>query len=203
MNSSASSHPTIYPLIFSSIHPPTNSLIDLPIHSSTQPPIHSMHPSIHPPILSSMDPSAYSYPLTHSSFHPSSQPLSHPPIYQSSHTPITYSPTCPPTHPLIYLSIHPQFFCSQFSSVTQSCLTLCDAMDCSTPGLPAHHQLPEFTEIHVHWVGDAIQPSHPLSSPSPPTLNLSQHQCLFKWVSSLYQVAKILEFQLQHKFCSI
>ena len=67
-----------------------------------------------------------------------------------------------------------------FSSVTQSCPTLCDPMDCSTPGLPVHHQLPEFTQTHVHWVGDAIQPSHPLSSPSP-AFNLSQHQSLFQW----------------------
>ena len=86
----------------------------------------------------------------------------------------------------------------QFSAVTQSCLILCDPMDCSTPGLPVHHQLPELTQTHVHWVGDAIQPSHPLSSPSPPAFNLSQHQGLFKWVSSLYQVAKVFEFQLQH-----
>ena len=70
----------------------------------------------------------------------------------------------------------------KFSSV-QSCLTLCNPMDCSTPGLPVHHQLPEFTQTCVHWVGDAIQPSHPLSSLSPPALNLSQHQGLFKWVS--------------------
>ena len=75
------------------------------------------------------------------------------------------------------------------SSVTQSCMTLCNPMDCSTPGLPVHHQLPEFTQTHVHWVSDAIQPSHPLSSPSPPTFNLSQHQGLFKWVSSLHQMA--------------
>ena len=72
----------------------------------------------------------------------------------------------------------------QFSSVTQSCSTLCDPMDHSTPGLPVHHQLPELTQTPVHWVGDAIQPSHPLSSPSPPAFNLSQHQGLFKWVSS-------------------
>ena len=72
-------------------------------------------------------------------------------------------------------------------------------MDCSTPGLPVHHQLPESTQTHVHWFGDAIQPSHPLSSPSPPALNLSQHQGLFKWVSSSHQVAKVLEFQLQHQ----
>ena len=84
----------------------------------------------------------------------------------------------------------------QFSSVTQSCPTLCDPINCSMPGLPVHHQLPEFTQPRVHWVGDTIQPSHPLSSPSPPALNLSQHQGLFKWVSSLYQVAKVLEFQL-------
>ena len=73
-------------------------------------------------------------------------------------------------------------------------------MDCSTPGLPVHQQLPEFTQTHVHWVSDAIQPSHPLSSPSPPIVNLSQHQGLFKWVSSSHQVAKVLEFQLQHQF---
>ena len=72
-------------------------------------------------------------------------------------------------------------------------------MDCSTPGLPVHPQLPEFTQTHAHWVGEAIQPSHPLSSPSPPAFNLSQHQGLFKWVSSSHQVAKVLEFQLQHQ----
>ena len=87
----------------------------------------------------------------------------------------------------------------QFSSVAQLCPTLCDPMDHSTPVFPVHHQLLEFTQIHVHWVGDAIQPSHPLSSPYPPTFNLSQHQGLFKWVSSSYQVAKVLEFQLQHQ----
>ncbi|CAM9610818.1 unnamed protein product [Rangifer tarandus platyrhynchus] len=85
------------------------------------------------------------------------------------------------------------------SSVAQSCPTLCDPMICSMPGLPVHHQQPESTQIHVHWVGDAIQPSHPLSSPSPPALNLSQHQGLFQRVSSLHQVAKVLEFQLQHQ----
>ena len=87
----------------------------------------------------------------------------------------------------------------QFSSVAQSCPTLCDPVDCSTPGLPVHHQLLEFTQTHVHWVGDAIQPSHPLLSPSPPALNLSQHQGLFRWVSCSHQVAKVLEFQLQHQ----
>ena len=87
----------------------------------------------------------------------------------------------------------------QFRSVAQSCPTLCDPMNCSTPGLPVHHQRPEFTQTHVHWVSDAIQPSHPLSSPSPPAFNLFQHQSLFKWVSSSHQVAKILEIQLQHQ----
>ena len=88
----------------------------------------------------------------------------------------------------------------QFSSVqfTQSCQTLHDPMDCSTPGLPVHHQLPELTHTHVHWVGDAIQPPHPLLSPSPPTSNLSHHRVLSQWVTSSHQVAKILEFQLQH-----
>ena len=85
----------------------------------------------------------------------------------------------------------------KFSSVQSlSCiqLFLTPWMAHSTPGLPVHHQLPKFTQTHVHWVGDAIQPSHPLSSPSPPALNLSQHQGLFKWISPLHQVAKVLEF---------
>ena len=73
-------------------------------------------------------------------------------------------------------------------------------MNHSTLGLPVHHQLPEFTQTHIHWVGDAIQSSHPLSSPSPPTFNLSQHQGLFQWVSSSHQLAKAVEFQLQHQF---
>ena len=73
----------------------------------------------------------------------------------------------------------------------------CKPMDCSTPGFTVLHYLPEFAQTHVHWVGDVIQPSHPLSSPSPPAFNLSQHQGLFKWVSSLHQVAKVLEFQHQ------
>ena len=79
------------------------------------------------------------------------------------------------------------------------CLTLCDPMNRSKPGLHVHHQLPELTQTHVHRVSDAIQPSQPLLSPSPPTFNLSQHQGLFKWVSYLHQVAKVLEFQLQHQ----
>ena len=88
---------------------------------------------------------------------------------------------------------------NQFSSVTQACPTLCNPMDYSTPGLPVHHQLPEFTQAHVHWVRDAIQTSHPLSSPCLPAFNLFQHQSLFKWVSSSHQVAKVLEFQLQYQ----
>ena len=87
----------------------------------------------------------------------------------------------------------------QFSSVTQSWPTLRDPMICSRPGLPVYHQLPEFTQTHVHWVGDAIQPSHPLSSPSPPAPNPFQHQGLFQWVSSLHEVAKVWEFQLWHQ----
>ena len=86
----------------------------------------------------------------------------------------------------------------QFSSVARLCPTLCNPMDCSTPGLPVHHKLPEFTQTHDHWVSDAIQPSYPLLSLLP-TFNLSQHQRLLKWVSSSNQVAKVLEFQLQHQ----
>ena len=83
----------------------------------------------------------------------------------------------------------------QFSSVAQSCLTLCDPMSRNTPGLPVHHKLLEFTQTHVHRVSDAIHPSHPLSSPSPPAPNPSQHQSLFQWVNSSHEVAKVLEFQ--------
>ena len=94
-------------------------------------------------------------------------------------------------------SVYIEHCCSvQFRSVAQSCPTLCDPMNCSTAGLP--HQLPEFTQTHVHPVGDAIQPSHPLLSLSPPAPNASQHQRLFQRVSSLHEVAKVLEFQLQH-----
>ena len=105
----------------------------------------------------------------------------------------------------LLLLLHSIFSCGvwdlvtcQFSSVTQSCPTLCDPMICSTPGLPVHHQLPKFTQTHVHQVGDAIQPSHPLSSPSPPAPNPSQHQGLFQWINCSHEVAKVLEFQLQH-----
>ena len=87
----------------------------------------------------------------------------------------------------------------QFSSVARSCLTLCDPMNRNTPGLPVHHQLLEFTQTHVHWVGDAIQPTHHLLSPPPPAPNPSQHQALLQWVNSSHEVAKILELQLQHQ----
>ena len=103
---------------------------------------------------------------------------------------------------VILLKLASFFLClgnPQFSSVAQSCPTLCNPMNRSTPGLPVCHQLPEFTQTHIHRVGDAIQPSHPLSSPSPPAPNPSQHQGLFQWVSSSHQVAKVWDFQLQHQ----
>ena len=93
----------------------------------------------------------------------------------------------------------PYLHISQFSSVARLFPTLCDPMNRSTPGFLVHHQLPEFNQTHVHCVSDAIQPSHLLSSPSPPALNLSQHQGLFRLVSSSHKVAKVLEFQLQHQ----
>ena len=95
----------------------------------------------------------------------------------------------------LYMTARKTISSVQFSHVTQSCPTLCNPMNLSMPGLPVHHQLPEFTQTHVHWVGDAIQPSHPLSSPSLPAFNFSQHQGLFKWVSSLHQVTRVSEFQ--------
>ena len=113
------------------------------------------------------------------------------------------------TGPVIILSLHITFSSilliyhflhfkkmPQFSSVAQSCPTLCNPINRSTPGLSVHHQLPEFTQTHVHWVSDAIQPSHPLSSPSPPAPSPSQQQSLFQWVNSSHEVAKVLEFQL-------
>ena len=103
-------------------------------------------------------------------------------------SPLSMSPPAP-----IYSKTIPSV---QFSSVTQSCPTLCDPMNCSTPGLPVHHQLLEFTQTHVHRVSDAIQLSHPLLSPSPSAPNPSQHQGLFQWVNSSHEVAKVLEFQL-------
>ena len=89
-----------------------------------------------------------------------------------------------------------QMYSVQFSSLAQSCPTLCDPMNCSTPRFPVHHQLLEFTQTHVHRVGDANWPSHPLLSPSPPASNPSQHQSLFQSVNSSNEVAKVLEFQL-------
>ena len=108
---------------------------------------------------------------------------------------------------ILDISFNPQGFIKstsdgnsvQFSSITQSCQTLCNPMDCSMPGFSVHHHLPELAQTHVHWVSDAIQPFHPLLSPSPPAFNLSQHQGLFQWVSSSHQGAKVLEFQLQHQ----
>ena len=115
--------------------------------------------------------------------------------------PLLYSSV---THKYFYIKLtvlqsNLRWLVKQFSSVTQSCPTLHNPMDQSTPGFPVHHQLPESTQTHLHRVGDAIQPSHPLLSPSPPALSLSQHQGLFQWVSSSHQVAKGLEFQLQHQ----
>ena len=107
---------------------------------------------------------------------------------ESSRKKSTYVSLTSPKTLTVFISV-------QFSSVTQSCPTLCDPMNRSTPGFPVHHQLPEFTQTHVHQVSDAIQPSHPLSSPSPPAPNPSQHQSLFQWVNSSHEVAKVLEFQ--------
>ena len=101
----------------------------------------------------------------------------------------------------IKLDSHFILYCKlsvQFSSVAQSCPALCDPMDCSMPGFLVHHQVPELAQTHVHRGSDAIQPSHPLSSPSPPAFNVSHHQGLFQWVSSSHQMAKVLKLQLQH-----
>ena len=98
------------------------------------------------------------------------------------------------THPFAFTH-----FLANVSIQSLSRVPLCDPMNCSMPGLPVHHQLLESTQTHVHRVGDAIQPCRPLSSPSPPALNPSQHQGLFKWVSSSHQVTKVLEFHLQHQ----
>ena len=104
------------------------------------------------------------------------------------------------------LWIQHQFSSVQFSSFAQSCPTLCDPMNCSTPGLPVHHQLLEFTQTHIHRVSDAIQPSHPLSSPSPPAPNPSQHQSLFQWVNSSHDTTWYLPFlwnsSLENLICS-
>ena len=106
-------------------------------------------------------------------------------------------PPCSP--PLFQPSCSPETPRDTSSVQSLSPVGLCDPMDCGTPGLPVYHQLPKFIQTHIYWVSDAIQPSHPLLSPSPPTFNLSQHQGVFKWVSSSHQVAKVLEFQLQHQ----
>ena len=87
----------------------------------------------------------------------------------------------------------------QSVQLSQSCLTLCDRIDCSTTGFPVHHQLPELAQTHIHQVSDTIQPSYHLSSPSPPAFNLSQHQSLFQWVRFSHQMVKVLDFQLQHQ----
>ena len=123
----------------------------------------------------------------------------------SSQTPYTYLSVIlsdPPPTKEFHLLIPKAcsiFSSVQFSSVAQSCPTLCNPMNRSTPGLPVHHQLPDITQTHVHRVSDAILPSHPLSSPSPPAPNPSQHQGLFQWLNSLHEVAKVLEFQCQHQ----
>ena len=111
--------------------------------------------------------------------------------------PLTHSASSSAFLPVHWATPH-LVYSVQFSSVAQSCPTLCDPMNRSMPGLPVHHQLPEFTQTHAHRVCDAIQPSHPLSSPSPAP-NPSQHQGLFQWVNSSHDVAKVLEFWLQHQ----
>ena len=125
------------------------------------------------------------------------------PLHQWWHPAISSSNAlfafCPQSFPASGTFLMSRMFTSvQFTSVTQSCPTLCNPTNHSMPGLPVHHQLPEFTQTHVHQVGDAIQPSHPLSSPSPPAPNPSQHQGFFQWVNFSHEVAKVLEFQLQH-----
>ena len=124
--------------------------------------------------------------------------LSNPPTSKGQYRGARASGNCRSPRPVAGHS-QDRVCCGDGSVELLSRVRLCSRMDCSTPGLPVHHQLPEFTQTLVHWVGDAIQPSHPLSSPSPPALNLAQHQGLFKWVSSSHQVAKGLEFQLQHR----
>ena len=130
------------------------------------------------------------------------RPRTHRPSFKpGSLIPIPFLTSSGPPLPLLrHFHLSSGTWVSQsVSSVAQSCPTLCDPMDCSTTGLPVHHQLLEFTQTHVYWVGDAIQPSHPLSSPFPPAFNLYQYQGLFQWVSYLHQVVKVLEFQLQHQ----
>ena len=116
--------------------------------------------------------------------------------HQATHSPFTIPFRSALARSVFISIIQVKWKSLQFSSVTQSCPTLCDPMNHSTPGLPVHHQLPDFTQTHVHRVSDAIQPSHPWSSPSPPAPNPSQHQSLLQWVNSLHEVAKVVEFQL-------
>ena len=112
---------------------------------------------------------------------------------------LSNTPSCACTHIHMHMCVYTHTHTyTQFSSVTQLCPTFCDTMDYCMPGFPVLHQPPELTQTHVHGVGDAIQPSHPLPYPSP-AFNPSQHQGLFQWLSSLHQVAKVLEFQLQHQ----
>ena len=113
-------------------------------------------------------------------------------------TVVFFRGSCQPRDRMQVSPVAGRFFTSsvQFSSLTQSCPTLCNPTNRSTPGLPLHHQLPEFTQTHIHQISDAIQPSHPLSSPSPPAPSPSQNQSLFQWVNSSHEVAKVLEFQL-------
>jgi len=127
-------------------------------------------------------------------------------LYNNLHLLIPSFQSTPPPTPSPLSTIKPfSIFVSVFllhplTSVTQSILTLCNPTDCSTPGFTVHHQLPELVHTQVRQVGDAVQSSHPLSSPSPPAFNLSQHQGLFQWVSQfLHQVAQVLELQLQHQ----
>ena len=148
-----------------------SSLVVFPMNSSY---LHLPAFSTISPLLSQRARTTISYPFLHH------DPWTLHTITWNNHRSPNLFDWCPET----YIS-------AQFSSVTQSYPILCNPMDCSTPGLPVHHQLPEFTQTHIHWVGNAIQPSHPLSSSSPPAFNLSQHQDLFKWVSFLHQVAKV------------
>ena len=112
---------------------------------------------------------------------------------------ILFAPNLHLLHLLYHLEASPRRYFSSFAVVQLlTCVWLCDSLDCSTPGFPVLHCLPEFAPTHIHWVGDAIQPSHPLSLPSPPAFNLSYHQGHFQWVSSSNLVAKVLELWLQH-----
>ena len=112
-----------------------------------------------------------------------------------------YNENCKTLMKIIEVKRNKRYFESigRICSVTKSCPTICDPMDCSTPGFPVLHYLLEFCQTHVHWVGDAIQPSHPLLPPTSPPLSLFQHQGLFQWVSSSHQVTKVLELQLQQQ----